>query len=197
MLPDFPRIKTRFRRVINQYLQRLVRQEPFLSEIREERHFEGDKISCRTEDGETDVSDYKEITGQLEIKKEEIIAKGPLAFIEKTRVVAEQIKKQKAEYIFEKLNEITEKTGNKVDAKGQPLTFEHFIEGLRKIQIDFDESDKPHLPTMVVSPILGAKLREKLPQWEADPENKKRFDELIGKKRKEWNDRESHRKLVN
>jgi len=47
-----------------------------------------------------------------------------------------------------------------------------------------------------VSPNLGAKLKEKLPEWEANSEYKKRFEDLIERKRKEWNDRESNRKLV-
>ena len=52
------------------------------------------------------------------------------------------------------------------------------------------------MPQLVVSPQMGATLREKIPEWEKDLEHKKKFDELIEKKRKEWNDRESHRKLV-
>lgn len=197
MLPDFPMIKERFEKVINRYLQRLVRQESLLSQIREERHFEGNRTSCNTEDGEIDVSSYREFSGQIEVKKEEIIAKGPMALIEKVQVVAEELKKQKAQYLFEKLNQVTERAGTQVNAKGQPFTFDHFLAGLEKIWIDFDESGNPHMPTVVVNPVLGAKLKDKLPEWEANPENKKRFDALIEKKRKEWNDREGNRKLVN
>jgi hypothetical protein len=83
-----------------------------------------------------------------------------------------------------------------VNGKGQPFTFELFLETLEKISIDFDDQGNPYLPTVVVSPELGAKLKSKLPEWEANPDYDKRFKELIERKRKEWNDRESHRKLV-
>jgi len=43
---------------------------------------------------------------------------------------------------------------------------------------------------------MGAKIEERIPEWEANPDYKKQFEEVIEAKRKEWNDRESHRKLV-
>ena len=196
MLPDFPKIKEKLKKAINRYLQNLVRQEPFLSQIREERHFEGNRMTLKTQDGELDQSEYKEISGELSIKKEDIITKGPMAFIENVYNTAEEIKKQKAKLVFDKLKEVTDKTGNVVNGKGQPFTFDLFIESLEKIWIDFDDQGRPYLPTLVVSPNLGAKLKEKLPEWEANSEYKKRFEDLIEKKRKEWNDRESNRKLV-
>jgi len=196
MLPDFPKIKEKLKEAINRYLQNLVRQEPFLSQIRVEHHFEGNRMSSGTEDGELDQSEYKEISGEFSIKKEDIIAKGPMAFIENVYNTAEEIKKQKAKLVFEKLKEVTDKTGNVVNGKGQPFTFDLFIEMLEKIWIDFDDQGKPLLPTVVVSPELGAKLKEKLPEWESNPEYKERFEDLIERKRKEWNDRESNRKLV-
>ncbi len=196
MLPDFPKIKERFVEATNRYLQNLIRQEPLLSQIREERHFEGNKMSSKTENGELDQSSYKEISGKFSIKREDIIDKGPMAFVENIQNIAEEIKKQKAKLMFDKLNEITDKTGNVVNGKGQPFTPDLFMEMLNKIWVDFDDQGNPYLPTIVVSPEMGAKLKEKLPEWEANPEYKKKFEELIKRKRKEWNDRESHRKLV-
>lgn len=196
MLPDFPKIKGKFEEVINRYLQNLIRQEPLLSQIREERHFEGNKLSSKIENGESYQSSYKKISSKYSIKREDVIAKGPMAIIENIQNIAEEIKKQKAKLLFDKLNEVTDKTGNVVNGKGQPFTFELFIEILEKISIDFDDQGNPYMPMVVVSPEMGAKLKDKLPEWEANLVYKKRFDNLIERKRKEWNDRESHRKLV-
>lgn len=196
MLPDFPRIKERHAEAINQYLRKLTRQDPLFSGIREERQFEGNRMAIKTEDGEVDQTPYKEVSSSYSIKKEDVIAKGPKAFIENIHEMVEEVKKQKAQLFFEKMEEITKKTGNIVDGKGQPFTHEMFIETLKKIWIEFDEQGKPMLPTIVVSPELGLKIKEKIPKWEANPEYKKQFEEVIEAKRKEWNDRESHRKLV-
>lgn len=196
MLPDFPKIKRGLSRALTEYLRELVRQEPLLSQIRRKRYFEGDKTSTKSWEGEIDQSGYKEISGQYSIRREDVITKGPLIYVESMQGIAEEIKKQQAKMVFNKIDEVVRKTGNITDAKGQPFTFDLFIETLEKICIDFDDQGKPHLPTVVVSPDMGAKLKEMLPKWQADPECKRRFDLLLEKKREEWNDRESNRKLV-
>jgi len=119
-----------------------------------------------------------------------------MAYVENIKSAAEEMKKEKARLFFEKMKEVTDRTGNVVDAKGQPFSFELFVDSIKKIWIEFDESGRPHMPTMVVSPEIGEKLRVLLPEWKKNPEYKKIIDEIIEAKRKEWNDRESHRKLV-
>lgn len=196
MLPDFPKLKGKIVETINRYLQDLVRQEPLLSQFREERVFEGNKMSSNTENGQSNQSSYKKLSASYSIKREDVITKGPTVFIENIKNVAEEIKKQQAELVFNKLSEVTNETGNVVDAKGKPFTFELFMELLEKIEIDFDDQGKPSMPMLVVSPELGIKLKDLLPKWKANPEYTKRFQEVIEKKRKQWSDRESNRKLV-
>jgi hypothetical protein len=196
MLPDFPKIKEKFREAINRYLQDVVQQEPLLSQFRQERHFEGNKMSSKTEKGELEESSYKEVSVEYSINREDVITKGPMAFIENIQKVAEDIKEQQAKLMLDKLKEVTDRTGQVVDGKGQPFSHQLFMEMLGRIQIDFDDQGNPYLPTVIVPAEMAAKLKDTLPEWEANPEYKKRFDQLIERKRKEWSDRESHRKLV-
>lgn len=196
MLPDFPEIKRKFIEVVNKYLRHLTRQDPLFSKIHEEHHFEGDKMSSRTVSGEIDESGYKKFSSEFTISREDIISKGPKAFIENIEKVAEDLKKHKAELLFGKLNEATEKTGNIVDLKGQPFTFDHYLEIFEKIWIDFDDEGNPYMPSLVIPPKDEPMLKGKLLEWSANPECKKKFDKLIEKKKAEWYDRESHRKLV-
>ena len=196
MLPDFPKIKKKHVEAINKYLKELIHQDPLFSGIRVEHHFEGSRMSYKTVDGEPNETEYQAASSEFQVKREDVIAKGAMAYVENLRDAAEEMKRQKAGYFFEKLKEVTDKTGNIVNGKGQPFSFELFVESIKKIWIDFDEGGKPIMPTMVVSPELGEKLRVILPEWEKNPEYKKTIDDIIDKKRKEWNDRESHRKLV-
>ena len=196
MLPDFPKIKKKHVEAINKYLKELIQQDPLFSGIRVEHHFEGSRMSYKTVDGEPNETEYQAASSEFQVKREDVIAKGAMAYVENLRDAAEEMKRQKAGYLFEKLKEVTDKTGNIVNGKGQPFSFELFVESIKKIWIDFDEGGKPIMPTMVVSPELGEKLRVILPEWEKNPEYKKTIDDIIDKKRKEWNDRESHRKLV-
>jgi hypothetical protein len=196
MLPDFPKIKKKHVEAINKYLKELINQDPLFSGIRVEHHFEGSRMSYKTVDGEPNETEYEAASSEFQIKKEDVIAKGAMAYVENLRDAAEEMKRQKAGYLFEKMKEVTDKTGNVVNGKGQPFSFELFVEMIKKIWIDFDEDGKPIMPTVVVSPELGEKLRVILPEWEKKPEYKKIINYIIEEKRKEWNDRESHRKLV-
>lgn len=196
MLPDFPKIKRNLAEAANRCLEDLVRQEPLLSQIREERHFEGDRISSGAVNGESHASSYKEVFGKLSLDRDEIIAKGPAAFIESIPEIAEKIKKQKAQLFLEKLGEVADRSGSAVDGKGRPLTFDLFLEVLDKMTIEFDANGEPFMPTIFVPPELGAKLKQRIPEWDANPEYKTRFESLIKRKKEEWNDRESYRKLV-
>jgi hypothetical protein len=197
MLPDFPKIKKKHVEAIDKYLGELVNQDPLFSGIRVEHHFEGSRMSYKTVNGEPNETKYHQVaSSEFQVKREDIIAKGAMAYVENLRAAAEEMKRQKAGYLFEKMKEVTDRTGNVVNGKGQPFSFELFAELVNKIWIDFDEDGKPIMPTMVVPPELGEKLRVILPEWEKKPEYKKTIDEIIDRKRKEWNDRESHRKLV-
>ena len=165
MLPDFPNVKRKFRERVNEYLRALVRQDPLLSQIREQPYFEGNRMSSIDATGKSTESTYRTVSSQYSIRREDVIAKGPTAFIENIKNVAEEIKKQKAKLLFDRINEATEKTGNTVDGKGGPFTFELFMELLGKIVIEFDGRGNPILPTLVISPEIGAKLKHKLPEW--------------------------------
>ena len=67
---------------------------------------------------------------------------------------------------------------------------------LEKIHIDFDKNGQPRMPNMVIHPDTLERIRPKLAEWEADPAIKKRRIEILAKKKEEWRDRESNRKLV-
>lgn len=196
MLPDFPKVKKKHIQAIDRYLKELIRQDPLFSGIREEHHFEGNRMSYGTVDGEIKQENYKEVSSEAKIIREDVIRKGVEAYLEQIRSLAEEMKKQKAEAMFAKIKEVTDETGNVVDGREQPFSFELFAESIKKIWIEFDEDGKPIMPTMVVHPELGDKIKGLLPQWEKNLEYKKIMDDIIEKKRNEWNDRESNRKLV-
>jgi len=196
MLPDFPKIKRNIQEKMIRYLQDRVRQDPLLSQIKHEHHFEGNRMSTKTENGVQESSGYKEISGGLQIKKEDIITKGPGAFTENIQKMAEDIQRQQVKFVLNDIKEITDKTGHVVNGKGQPITFELIMEMYEKIWIDFDDHGNPYFPTLCLPPVIAAKVKDKWKEWISNPEYRKKFNEIIEQKRKEWNDRESHRKLV-
>ena len=129
-------------------------------------------------------------------KHEDLIERGPIALQEGLKKIAAELSSQQSKMIFEHLNEITAKTGNVVNAGGQAINPDLILRTLEQTEIDFSQDGQPRLPTLVVSPEQGDKLREKMLEWDKDESYNKKFNELIEKKRQEWHDRESHRKLV-
>ena len=90
----------------------------------------------------------------------------------------------------------SKKVGTSINAMGRPFSTDLLLEALERIQLDFDDDDNPKFPTMVVSPEMFEKIKDKLPAVGEDPNFDKRFEELILMKKQEWHDRESNRKLV-
>jgi len=196
MLPDFPLIKQKWSKVFIKYIKDNVRRDSFLSQIKTARHFEGNRMSTQYSDGNIDRPSYERLSSALSIKEDDLIRMGPKAFIEGLNKIAKELREQQSKLVFEGMSELTKKTGNIVDAKGRPLSYELLIETLEKIEINFDENDQPIMPALVVSPLLYDKFKEKIIGWEKDPKCQEKFNKLIEKKRKEWHDRESNRKLV-
>lgn len=196
MLPDFPKIKSRWSKVFIKFVKAQMSRSSIMSEIKTVPHFEGNRMSTRHDEEDIDRSNYSLFSAELSVKTDDIIKLGPKAFIESLNKVAEDLKSQQSEIMFEKLNEVTAKTGNVVDAGGQPISHELLLKTLETIQLDFDDTGKPIMPTLVVSPQQYEKIKVKIIEWENNPECQKQFEQMINRKRKEWHDRESNRKLV-
>jgi len=100
--------------------------------------------------------------------------------------------KQVMPKFFERIGELTSAAGNTVDARGQPLTFELLLQGFERAQMDFDEEGNPILPKLVLGPELYAAFQKLPPPTQ---EQQKLWDEMIERKRREFNDSRRHRKL--
>lgn len=196
MLPDFAEIKKLFIAKVNAEMRAFIRKEPILSQIKHYRHYEGNQMNSQSMDGNVHDSRYRELSSKFDITKEEIISGGYSAFMERALKTAEDIQGQQVRAIFKTISDVTEKTGNVVDGKGKPFSPEMFLESLDKIYIDFDENGSPKFPSFVFHPKLRDKVLSSMAKLDADPALKKRHAEIIEKKRKEWNDREGNRKLV-
>ncbi len=95
-------------------------------------------------------------------------------------------------HLFDVMGRTCQAAGTTSDAGGKPLSFEVLLSGLAKIDISFDKEGKPELPTLVVGPELGKQIRALPPPT---PEQQKTMNDLIEKKRKEYNARRRDRKL--
>jgi len=196
MLPDYPRIKKGLEQKFLEAIENEIKKDPLISRIKFHQVHEGDELTVSTIDGYSETVDYKLLTSNFGITNDEIIEKGPEVIFSKVPEIAKDIIQQQSKLIIETMDKATQKTGNIVNAKSKPLSPELILEGLKKIAIDFDEFGNPIYPVLWLSQKQFEKIKDKIPEWEKNPEYKKKQKELIEEKKQEWLDRQNSRKLV-
>lgn len=177
-----------------------VHTHPF-SEAPKSIRFEGDdnkNDKIVRQNGEIDKVDFANSHGTISYSKEEIENLNINDIIEKVDKAAQDMARQKFNFMIGVIEESTKKTGNIVQMREKgKLEPEDFFELIRKIWIDFNDDNEPIFPSILV----GSKdqinqFQEMFKKIDADRKLKLKFDELIDSKRNEFNARENSRKLV-
>ena len=170
-------------------------REKGMPEIKITLHHEGDRSAIERENGVIEIIEIGEFADTITVDKKEIINENVGLFQEKVFDIGYRLGSEQANFARNIINKAVEKVGNIVEYKNV-LGPEHIFEMLEKVQIDFDEKDNPIKPGFWADPNTGQKILEILKTIEDTPELLKKHDEIIEKKRIEYHDRESHRKLV-
>lgn len=86
--------------------------------------------------------------------------------------ISESQRKGLARQFFRSITEITDATGNTVDAKGKPLTFDMILDLLEKIEFGFDDDGNPLYPTLILPPKMIEQLKKIKPTAEQETRKK-------------------------
>jgi len=196
-LPLYPQLKMTLEKWLMQIFERAARQElgPFAESPRFIQH-EGTTHRYNTVEGQERSTNYQEIMLEFGLDRAQIV---DMEFDDLLKLVIEKGREfggQRARYHYQVINEVTEETGNVVDAKGQPVTLELLFEMFEGLHVAFDERGNPRLPTIVIHPNMAPRFQELVQQADADEASKVRMAEIIERKRKEWNEEQDRRKLV-
>lgn len=108
---------------------------------------------------------------------------------------AEAMGEEMAKYQFKVLDETVKEAGNVVDAKGQKPSIEMFLDVLEKISITFDKDGKPNMPTLVIGHKQANDWKAVIEQSKT-PEIDEKFNEIMKKKKEEYDAEQAGRKLV-
>lgn len=159
--------------------------------------------------------EYK-IEFPLDLK--EVIRGNTEDFIATLDTVAEQKSKIQTKHFLSYVSRLCEATGNQVDMKGQPLSYDSIISMLDTGEMQFDENGEPEIPSAFLHLFhdpreecncfsnpqrdhiafvnsagqILKRIEFPLPPTETQI---KTYDELIKRKRREHNDRKRSRKL--
>lgn len=200
MLPDFPSFKRKIEIATTFFVSEVTYGSPLLSVINKKRCFEGNGFSFIDDCGDYVEREIEETYTEASVGLNDVLDRGFLAFLEKSLEAVEELQQKMTKQVLEEVNIATAKAGTQVDAKGKLIT-ESYLEGLEKIYVEFDERGNPYLPKLTMHPdtvlkhdkLLEEHLKENPKHME---EYEERLKEIIEIKRKEYNDRESNRKLV-
>jgi hypothetical protein len=196
MLPDFPEIKRAAFQYLLRRIEELSHQGGVLNEMPIVTMHEGDISSTTSIDGYTDEAALQKIESHYVVTDEEVIKNGFDAFLPKIQQVAGELSTQAEKIMLRKMEQVTEKTGHVVSAKGQGITPSILLEALEKMPIEFDKNGNIRGLVLILHPKQFEELKKRAQEWENDVEYKRAFSELMERKRKEWSDRENNRKLV-
>jgi hypothetical protein len=86
--------------------------------------------------------------------------------------------------------------GMPLEWKAGELQFDQVLAIWEKMDVNFGSDGMPQWPTIVLQPEARSELMEKLQIWHNDPECRKKWGDLVLRKRKEFDERETHRRLV-
>ena len=93
---------------------------------------------------------------------------------------------------FAGLDRILEQSGQVTSSGGRPFSWDDVIDGLEKLELNFDENGEASGLTLVASPEVAAKMRSTPMTSDQD----RRWRELIVRKRDEFNARRRRRTLA-
>jgi hypothetical protein len=191
MLPEFPKARRRLNEIWNQAMFAAFHgADPFIAQIPGRAQKEGNAAflggrEIAFEKGSTKSSfPIREAEG---MSLEEYLA---------TAVkLGSELGRQRAKGVFEGIS--SQPSPHAVPLKWDgPLTFNHIIDTWERMQIDFDAKGEPIPPQVLLNAPAYAEIKEKLPMWLEDAEFKRLWAGLLARKRKEFDEREACRRLV-
>ena len=198
MLPDFPELKKRLILLAQFICSQQVKADELIGPIRSMPYFEGNRLVTGDVEGHLQESTTDEMEIPCEIDRSEIIEKGIDALVEILKKATEIQLQAMRKMLLEKTNSGAARVGNQIDAAGEPFSMDLYFKLLETVQIDFDSDGRPDISgtRLVMHPTQAERVQSLMTQWQTDESFQCRYRETMLRKREEWRDRESNRKLV-
>lgn len=193
-LPLYPKLKGNLEAMLMELFEAAVRHElgPFRESPRLMQH-EGNNHTYSTVHGDVRATDYQDMMVEFQLNTSDLPDMDFQDVLNLVVAKGNEFGGQQATYHFGNLDKIIEESGNVVEG---PMTLNAVLETLDKIHISFDDAGNPSLPTIVVHPNLIPRIREIMSDADTNDEAKARMKAIIERKRREWNEEQDRRKLV-
>lgn len=197
MLPDHPALRDEIGRFLNRYLRLKVRQHsgPF-AQVQQSIIHEGRGSSIVRETGREDNTKIRSVSAEFRIDYDEVERLTLRDVMQRFDQLAQSIAEQQKPLFYEEIRSAAENVGNVMDAKGAKLSAEIILDTLEKIWIEFDKEGNPKLPTIIVPSSMQNAVKEISDEFNRDPSLRAKHRQILERKKREFNDRETSRTLV-
>ena len=196
MLPNWPLLKDEFSKAFARHIRARVRERSATGILPSTTQHEGERSSITRADGTREEVDFLTAEGIVEIKVEELESLRLRDMLPKLDPVVESLAKSMSEHLFSTMDRITKQTGNVLDGKGQPISAEHMLEVLDRMDLNFGRDGLPKWPTLLISSSQGERAKNEFRRFSREPSLRASFEQLVQQKREEWRVREADRILV-
>lgn len=191
MLPEFPKARRKMLDLWNTaFFNGMNGGDAFLSQIPVRVQKEGDAAQI----GGGDM-DYKLCSVDFSFPARDAEGMSGDEFFGAPFKLGSQMAGEQAKTVYDKLMQPSPH-GMPLQWKAGELKFEDMLAIWEKMELNFGPDGKPQWPTFILHPTAHAEVRAKLQQWHEDPACRKQWEELIERKRKEFDAREACRRLV-
>lgn len=196
MLPDFPAIKAEVQNLVLTKLRRRVDTgDPVLSQVRRFRQHEGTQMRYEQHGGKIVQEGFEKIGTEFTVLPADVPTLVGGKLDAKLEEMAQELISRSAKAFFKKVGEISQKAGTSIDAHGQPVSPDMFLDMMSKVQMEFGPDGQP-TQSFVIHPDMLPALHRVSEQIENDPELKRKNEGILERQREAWAARESNRKLA-
>ena len=193
MLPDFLKTKEKLKIMINfERKKSEILYRGAFADFPVSIQHEGDKLIYISENGSEKEVIMENATVSIEIKLEEIEDMTHEMVLDKINSMAKEMSEKVVKLLYDTMSEAAEKGGNIISADGKSFSIDLLLNEIEKMSLSFNEEGQPSGMTFVTQSDPTTSIEEIWLQIKSHP----RFPSIMEQKRKEWNARESNRKLV-
>ncbi len=89
------------------------------------------------------------------------------------------------------MTDVSDAVGNSIDAKGQPFSWDIFLDGLEKIEFAFDDDGK-HSPLQI---LVNPETYRLIKSIGMTPEQSERYNDVMKRKKEAWHAQQRTRRL--
>jgi hypothetical protein len=169
---------------------------PILSQIGMRPQREGRKSSMEDEQGTIQQIDYKKQSVTIQRKLDDARGMTLEGYVETARELGIGMGKQMVQNLYLMIDRVTKETGNVVDARGRSFSSDIFLELVEKMLLDFTANGTPIWPTLTLGSKAHAEFQRLWPEWIKDLTFQTRLQAIVDRKREEFYERETCRRLV-